>query len=149
MMTYIQAIGAGWPAVQCHAEGPGDVYESIVWDGGDPLPTKAQLDAYIAGATAQGAVPGEITRYQFRKLFTLQERVAIDNAPSNPDIPQQYRALLITFLKDLELSGSVFLRTNPDIRTGLELLVACGLLGAGRVEQILSNTPPPEGAVTP
>jgi hypothetical protein len=139
-ITYIQAIGLNWPAVQCHAQGSGSVYEDIVWDGGDALPSKEVLDAWIT-THPEGIPLTEVTRYQFRKLFTLNERIAVDNAPSNPNIPAQYRAALVTVLKDLELSGVVYL-DNPDIRAGLELLVAVGLLQVARIDQILSNTPP-------
>lgn len=47
-MTYMQAIGIGFPKVQCYANGDGSVYENIVWVKGDPLPSKATLDAWIA-----------------------------------------------------------------------------------------------------
>lgn len=48
MTTYIQAIGWGFPNVQCHCIGDGSVYENIVHDSGDPLPSKATLDDWIA-----------------------------------------------------------------------------------------------------
>jgi len=48
--TYIQAIGEGWPGVHCHAAGDGSDYVSIVWEGGDPLPAQAVLDAWMAQA---------------------------------------------------------------------------------------------------
>jgi hypothetical protein len=139
-ITYMQAIGLNWPNVQCHAQGSGAVYEDIVWESGEALPSKEVLDAWIA-THPEGIPLTEVTRYQFRKLFTLNERIAVDNAPANVNIPAQYRAALVTVLKDLELSGVVYL-DNPDIQAGLELLVAVGLLQASRVPQILSNTPP-------
>lgn len=45
--NYIFAIGVGFPGVNCHCEGEGEVYENIVWDSGDPLPSRATLDAWI------------------------------------------------------------------------------------------------------
>lgn len=45
--TYIEAIGNGFPTVQCSALGDGSIYEDIVWEAGDPLPTKAELDVWI------------------------------------------------------------------------------------------------------
>lgn len=53
--TYIGAISEGFPNVQVsstHAE----TYESLRWVGGDPMPTKAELDAWIANQTAAESV---------------------------------------------------------------------------------------------
>lgn len=139
--TYIQAIGVGFPTVQCQAIGDGSVYENITWLGGAPLPSKETLDEWIAAnpQTDQGIV---LTKYQFRKLFTLSERVAIDNAPTDPNIPAQYRAMLLTITKDLDLSSEVFLTTNPDVAAGVGLLEQLGLIGPGRGAQILANQLP-------
>jgi hypothetical protein len=46
--TYIDAIGKGFHGVECHCTGDGSVYEDIIWDGGVALPTKAELDTWIA-----------------------------------------------------------------------------------------------------
>ena len=141
-MTYIEAIGKGFPGVQCHAIGDGSTYESLVWDAGQPIPDKTTLDQWIA---ANPSVPIGIalTRYEFRKLFTFTERVAIDSSPTNTAIPANYRAMLLTLLKDLELSGEVQL-WNPDVQQGIGLLEQIGLIDQGRAAQILSNTPPAE-----
>ena len=139
--TYIQAISEGFPAVFCHATGDGSVYEDIVWDGGAPLPSKETLDAWIA-ANPFGTTGIELTKYEFRKLFTFAERVAIDSSPTNTAIPAQYRAMISTFMKDLEMSGVVFLTTNPDLPAGLGLLEQLGLIGTGRAAQILTNQAP-------
>ena len=42
--TYIQVISDNYPNVKCHALGDGSVYEDLVWDSGDPIPPKAELD---------------------------------------------------------------------------------------------------------
>lgn len=139
--TYIQAIGEGFPAVYCHAQGDGSVYEDIVWDGGAALPSKETLDAWIA-ANPMGSQGIVLTKYEFRKLFTLNERIACDSAPSNTNIPAQYRAAIMTMHNDLDASGMVFLTTNPDVASGVNMLEQLGLIGPGRAAQILSNTPP-------
>lgn len=142
-MTYLEAISIGFPLVQCHAPGNGSVYEDIIWDGGAALPSKETLDAWIAAnpsTTENGIV---LTKYQFRKLFTLNERVAIDNAPNNTAIPAQYRAMIVTMTNDLNLSGEVYLTTNPDVAAGLNMLEQLGLIGPGRAAQILANQAPP------
>lgn len=137
--SYMQAISLGFPAVQCHAIGDGSVYEDIIWDSGAALPSKETLDAWIAANPSIDSMT--VTKYDFRKLFTLNERIAIDNAASNTNIPAQYRATLVTILKDLELSAVVIL-TNPDVAAGVNLLETIGLIASGRAADILSNTPP-------
>lgn len=138
--TYIQAISMGFPLVHCHALGDGSVYESIVWDSGEPLPSKEALDAWIAANP--NAMPERIlTKYQFRKLFTFQERIAVDNFASNPNISAQNKAILSTIMKDLDVSGEVQL-DNPDVAQGIGFLEQIGLIGTGRAAQIISNTPP-------
>lgn len=139
--TYIQAIGDGFPAVNCHAVGDGSVYEDIIWDGGAPLPSKEVLDEWIAAnpMSSKGIV---LTKYQFRKLFTLQERIIIDSAHLNTNIAPEYRAALLTMTKDLDLSNEVFLTTNPDVATGVNMLEQLGLIAPGRSAQILANQPP-------
>lgn len=45
--TYMEAIGKGFPGVYCHSFGDGSVYEEIIYDGGNPMPSKAEVDAWI------------------------------------------------------------------------------------------------------
>jgi hypothetical protein len=137
--TYMQAIGTGFPGVECHAIGDGSVYENIVWDAGVALPSKATLDTWIAAnPNGLGIV---ITKYDFRKLFTLAERVAIDNVKDNTVIPAQYKAMIVTMYQDLDASTEVQFY-NPDVIAGVGLLEAVGLIAPGRGAQIMSNTPP-------
>ena len=46
-IIYMQAFGDGFPNTQAHAMGDGSVYESIVYDGGDLIPSKEVLDNWI------------------------------------------------------------------------------------------------------
>ncbi len=137
--TYMSAIGEGFPAVGCHTFGDGTVYEDIVWDAGEPIPSQETLDVWIAANTRADALT--ITKYEFRKLFTFNERVAIDSAPANTNIPANYRAILTTMNKDMELSGMVVL-SNPDVAAGVNFLETLGLIAAGRATRILNNLPP-------
>lgn len=135
-LTYIQALSAGFPGVQFSASG--DAYADITYIGGAPMPSQQALDYWIL-ANPSGYL--EITKYEFRKLFTLAERIAIDSAPSNANIPANYRAMLTTMNKDMELSSVVIL-TNPDVAAGVNFLEQLGLIAPGRAAEILSNTPP-------
>ena len=139
-LSYIEAIGLGWPAVQAKSDGDGSDYDSIQHLGGPPLPSKEALDSWIE-ANPQIVNVNEITKYQFRRLYTLTERVAIDNVANNPMIPAQYKAILVTMAKDLEVSAIVQL-WNPDVAAGVRLCETLGLLAPGRANRILSNQPP-------
>lgn len=44
-MEYIVVLGRAFPNVGASSSGDGTVYENLVWSGGNPLPTKAELDA--------------------------------------------------------------------------------------------------------
>jgi hypothetical protein len=138
-MTYIQAITVGFPAVQCHATGDGSVYADIINDGEVAIPSQAILDTWIA-ANPDPVEAVILTKFQFRKLFTLTERVTVDNAQLNTAIPANYRAMLLTMAKDMELSAEVQLN-NPDTVAGVNFLETLGLIATGRAAMILSNTP--------
>ena len=140
MTTYIQAISKGFPLVQCHAAGDGSVYENLVWDSGEAIPSKETLDAWIAANPSVNDVR-ILSKYQFRKLFTFQERLVIDNYQANPSISTQNKMILSTIFKDLELSGEVQL-DNPDVASGVQFLESCGLLATGRANQVLANQSP-------
>lgn len=118
-----------------------NTYAGIVWNELDPTPnpTQAELDGWIDALSDSPA--NVLTKYQFRKLFTFNERLAIDNIQSSTTISAQNKGILSTIIKDLELSGEVSL-DNPDVINGVGFLEQVGLLAAGRAAQILSNTPP-------
>jgi len=123
------------------AEGDPYVYDNIVWTGGDAVPSQDDLDVYIKAKSGPDGA-STLTRYQFRQLFTLNERVTCDNFANNPAIPANYKAILVTMFKDLELSGDVGL-TNPQTAQGVRLLGQLGLLTPARAEDILANRPAP------
>lgn len=142
-MTYVDALTYGFPAVLFQCTGDATVYANLTYLGGAPMPTQETLDAWLlANPTPPNPDGIVLTKYEFRKLFTFNERVAIDNVQSNTNIPLNYRMMISTFLKDLEVSGSVFLTTNADVAAGLNLLEQLGLIAAGRATQILANQPP-------
>ena len=43
-VTYMEVLSLEYPNVQVHARGDGSDYEQLRWTGGDPLPTKAEMD---------------------------------------------------------------------------------------------------------
>ena len=84
-----------------------------------------------------------LTKYEFRKRFTTEERERIDafNASfeANPSIPDQYKAKLRTGLKDYEASTGVEL-LDPATIAMVRLYETLGLLDAGRADQVLLTT---------
>ena len=97
-MKYIEAIGVGFPGVECHSMGDGSVYEDIVWDGGVDLPSKETLDAWIAANNTTIAT-AYITAYAFRQRFTTAEKIAIEFATlDNPKQQQSSACRLLCYV---------------------------------------------------
>ncbi len=139
-ITYLQAVGSGFPTCFVSCSTDGSVYTDLVWEGGTALPPQATLDAYIA-ANPTGVNLTNLTKLQFRKLFTLAERVAIDNAQASTTLPATAKAELNTMAIDLSLSTSVNL-SDPDTIAGVNMLETVGLIASGRAAQVLAGTPP-------
>lgn len=140
-MSYFKAILQGFPNVYVSVSGDETLYENITWEGGDPLPIKSVLDQWIIDHPNYETLPTPLTKLEFRKLFTLSERVIIDNAQTNPSISSENKAILFTMQKDMELATEIDL-TNSDTIAGVNFLESLGLIATGRAEQVLSNTPP-------
>lgn len=51
--TYIQAIAQNYPTIEVSGPDDGSVYETLVWQAGDALPSKAQLDSDITALNVQ------------------------------------------------------------------------------------------------
>lgn len=139
-ISYLDAIKQGFPTVIVQCNGNPFTYDQIEWVGGDAIPSQEDLDLWITENPGWNPTL-ELTKYEFRKLFTLNEKVAIDNAQLNTAIPANYRAILFSVMKDLELSQIIHL-DNPDVINGVGLLVTMGLLAAARRDQVLANIAP-------
>ena len=139
-ISYLDAIRQGFPTVMAVSNGNPFIYDSLDWTGGDALPSQDDLDLWISENPGWNPTL-ELSKYEFRKLFTLDEKVAIDNVQSNVSIPANYKAILVSVVKDLELSQIIHL-DNPDVINGVGLLVTLGLLTSDRRDLILSNTAP-------
>lgn len=141
-MTYMQAIGSGFPDVQCHALGDGSIYEDIVWDAGAPLPSKITLDEWIAANPEVSST--RITVLAFRNRFTQAEKIAIDMASiDNPAATMQQRQLSAMLrVSQADISAATFIDLGrADTRNGVQVLETYGIIGPGRAAVIL-DTPP-------
>ena len=139
-LSYLDAIRNGFSSVMASSNGDPFIYDNIEWTGGDAIPSQDDLDKYIKTHTGPDG-QFTLTRYQFRQLFTLPERVNCDNFAMSA-IPANYKAILVTMFKDLELSAEVQL-TNPQVQQGIRLLGQLGLIAPARAEDILANRPAP------
>lgn len=64
-ISYTDAIGQGYPNVRVHSLGDGMNYDLLSWTGGDSLPSKAELDSWIAN---------EYKNIMWRKIQAERER---------------------------------------------------------------------------
>ena len=85
--------------------------------------------------------PRFVTKFQFRKLFTTAERMAIDNAQYSSKFTPQIKAALFTMQKDLEVSGEVDLHLK-DVWDGVYFLAQVGIITMARAARILNNLQP-------
>jgi hypothetical protein len=136
-LSYLDAVRQGFPTVMATCNGDPYIYDNLEWTGGDAIPSQDDLDVWISSNFTK-----TLTKYQFRQLFTLTERVTCDNFALNSAIPANYKAILVTMFKDLEVSAEVHL-DNPQTQQGVQMLEQLGLIGHGRAAQILANTPAP------
>ena len=81
--------------------------------------------------------PAPLTHGKFRDRFTFAERIAIDGAPENTDLPAATRAAMRTLNKDFEAASQIELDHAHTI-VGLQMIESFGLLAAGRAEEILA-----------
>ena len=76
------------------------------------------------------------SKLEFRRLFTLQERMTLDSASDNQNLPAEVRAAMKTLMTDLSLAEEVDL-DNPDTIYGLNFIASVGLVTPERIAQIL------------
>jgi hypothetical protein len=134
--SYLEAISIGFPTVQCHCIGDGADYNSLVWDAGDPIPDQTTLDQWILSNPISNNTI--VTKYEFRSLFTILERVSIDNVQFNPSISDYHKSILVTIAKDMENAEYIDL-TEINTQQGVFLIEQLGLIASGRTSQILAN----------
>ena len=85
----------------------------------------------------------KLTKLEFRNLFTLQEKAAIDLASlDNPQASMEQRliaASLRAMLADQAMAEFIDLSDESTI-TGIQYLAQVGLLTEERAQEVLSNT---------
>ena len=76
------------------------------------------------------------SKLEFRRLFTLQERMILDSAADNQSLPADVRSAMKTLMTDLSLAEEVDL-DNPDTIYGLNFIASVGLVTPERIAAIL------------
>lgn len=137
-VTVVQILYPHLNIIQVNNDG--EQYSDIVWSEYETPPSQAVLDQAVEDYI--NTQTNTITKFQFRKLFTFNERVGLDNFSTNPNIPANYKAILTTMFKDLDSSGAVVM-TLPDVIQGVNMLEQLGLIGPGRAAQVLARQNPP------
>lgn len=99
--------------------------------GNNPTPITGSVAAPITPAARM------VTKLEFRRRFNLAERMAVDSAPDNPDVPVQVRLAVRTLLADLALAENVHL-DDPDTIYGINFLAQVGLITPARATEILA-----------
>jgi hypothetical protein len=77
-----------------------------------------------------------MSKWQFRSLFTLEERIACDSAPDNTLIPENFRMIIKTMNKDFDAAEEID-PALPNVQQGIVLFEQLGLLSPGRANKIL------------
>ena len=93
------------------------------------------------GGSGGSSTPLILTKFQFRKLFTLAERMKIDNLQYSSSTPATVKAAVATMQMDLNVSGEVDLHL-PDTISGVRYLASVGLITTARADRILANLAP-------
>lgn len=88
----------------------------------------------------------KFTKLEFRNLFTLPERVAIDNFELNGAISAENKMTLRTLFKDQEAASYIDLN-RPDTQQGVQFLAVAGLITPTRASEILASTNSHDGSI--
>jgi hypothetical protein len=83
-----------------------------------------------------------ISKWNYRNLFTMAERIGIDGFQSNATLTAAQKAQLATLYEDFAAARHIDL-THPAVISATNLLEQLGLIASGRAAQILGNKPPP------
>lgn len=78
-----------------------------------------------------------LTRLEFRRLFTLEERLLIDNFLTSEKLSIEQKRMLRTVENDFAAMSQVSL-VDPDVMAGLDYYTEVGLLTRKRAKEILS-----------
>jgi len=82
-----------------------------------------------------------ISQFEFRNLFTFEEKVKVDNFSTDSSVSESSKKILNSILKSLDSASFVDLELDQVI-DGLNFLMTVGYLTAARVAQILAKEKP-------
>lgn len=126
--TVINIVEADSPD-QLAAAYPGCVFE--------PAQSEHWARFTVADAeTPSPALTTKMTKYQFRRRFSLDELVRFDNPELFVTLTPQQRAIVNTLQRSFEAATEIDLN-DPLLQYGMQLMVDWGLLSAERKQQIL------------
>jgi len=79
-----------------------------------------------------------LTQLEFRRLFTIQERITIDDADNSVTLSAEQKAVVRTLQRDMALATAIDLSDESTI-FGVYYLEQCGLIASGRSTEILGS----------
>lgn len=84
-----------------------------------------------------------LTKLEFRKLFSIQERTNIDafefSFESNPVLTEEQKALIRTAYNDFKVAQDIAVPFTQDVLDMLDMFMMLGLLTAERKAEIVST----------
>jgi hypothetical protein len=108
----------------------------------DPAVSVAAFSAsmILTGRVASQNVPLThiITRLEFRNLFTIFEKIRLDNYATDPVLTAQQKAIVCTLMQDFSASTYIDL-CRPDTQSALSYLTSIGILTPDRLATIRST----------
>lgn len=137
-MDYVTAIGFGFPNVQVSCTANPYNFSDIVWEGGEPMPSQLEVDAWILNHPYSTK---EYSILEFRRLFTFEERCAIDYAPFNAELPLQVQSAVRTMLED-QRQAEFITFMDPDTVAAVDALIQFGLITPQRASKIKAGEKP-------
>lgn len=91
----------------------------------------------VEAEPAREPIKTTMTKYQFRRRFTLDELVRFDNPELFVELTPHQRAMVNTLMRSFEAATEIDLN-DAQLRLGLQLMVDWGLLTPERRDEILN-----------
>jgi hypothetical protein len=94
--------------------------------------------AQVAADPLPAPAKAPISKFQFRSLFSLEERLALDNYEYNTNLSDEAKAFMRTIHIDFKIADNIDLK-HPFVVQAVQYLETLGIIGEGRAAQILAG----------
>lgn len=158
----IIVVSAGFQEMDFQPDGSRTVQERIVmsdgqvygyvWQGTEDAQQvlSARVDTLTAQAAEQERIKGMVestrfplTKYEFRSLFTVSERMDIDafnaNYANNPELSDLQKSQIRTGLEDYDAALSIAVPFLDSVQAMIQLYAAVGIISTDRAAEIIAS----------